>query len=274
MTREEIRACQVEILERVASFCREHDLTWYLWAGSLLGAVRHQGFIPWDDDIDLAMPRPDFERFCREFDAAETGALRLYSRDTHPTFGYPFVRVADERTRIAENSRIAVPMGINVDVFPLDGWPRGKALTALHRGRLHLLHRLVALWTSRPRQRPGRRLKNLVIRISRPALDRIRVRSLTGRITRVAKARPYDGAEHVGVTVFRYLERVERGAYGEPQEIEFEGRSFRAGPADHDAILRRLYGDYMRVPTEAERSARYTHFHAAYRRDDTGVADE
>src|SRR5204862_1079312 len=98
MTRDETRAVQVAILDTVDAFCRERGLTYYFWAGTLLGAVRHGGYVPWDDDIDLAMPRPEYEAFCREFAAADTGALRLLHRSTHPRYAYPFARVSDVRT--------------------------------------------------------------------------------------------------------------------------------------------------------------------------------
>jgi lipopolysaccharide cholinephosphotransferase len=265
MTHDETRAVQVGVLVGVDEFCRERGIRYFLWAGTLLGAVRHKGYIPWDDDIDLAMPRADYDRFCREFPGADTGTLRLFSRQTHPTYGYPWFKVADERTRVAESARMAVPMGVNIDVFPLDGWPRSDLATRLHRRRMRVLHRSVSVWASKPRTGGwGRRVKNVFVKLARPLLEKVPVRFLTGRITAAASAYAYETADQVGVTAFRYLERIDRSAYGAPVEIEFEGRQYVAGPADHDKILRGLYGDYMLLPTEEERAALYTHFHAAY----------
>jgi lipopolysaccharide cholinephosphotransferase len=271
MTRDETRAVQTGILREVDAFCSERGIVYFLWAGTLLGAVRHRGFIPWDDDIDLAMPRPDFDRFCREFADAGTGSLRLFVRETHPTYGSPWAKVSDESTRVAESARMAVPMGLNIDIFPMDGWPRTQLRTRLHRTRMRALHRSVSVWASKPRQGGrGRRVKNVFVRAFRPLLDLVPVRFLTGQVTRGARAHDYATAEHVGVTAFRYLERVERWAYGAPVDIEFEGHVLRAGPQDHDRILRGLYGDYMKLPTEAERAALYTHFSAAYWMDPQG----
>lgn len=274
LTRDETRAVQVAILAQVDAFCHERGIAYYLWAGTLLGAVRHGGYIPWDDDIDIAMPRPGYERFCREFSAADTGPYQLFSRDSHPAYAYPFARVSDVRTRLVEGSRAAVATGLNIDVFPMDGWPVRWLTIRLHRLRMQALHRFVAIWTSRLRPADAwqRRMKNVAIRIKRPLVDRIPIRWLTGMITAAARTNSYDAGHEVGVTVFRYLEKVDRRAYGEPVDIQFEGRHFRAGPNDHDAILRGLYGDYLTLPTEAEQASRYKHFAAAYRLPDRSSA--
>lgn len=258
MTPDEVRRTQVAILAWVDRFCRERDIRYYLWAGTLLGAVRHSGFIPWDDDIDLAMPRPDYERFCSEFRGDDH--LTLYTTETDPHYGYPFARVADTRTRIVEASRIAIPMGVNVDVFPLDGWPDNRWLTLLHRARLTLNHGLVAAWTRRPG--PRRFSRAVVLGAVGVLVKRLPVRYLTRRITRVATRCPVDGSTFIGVTTFRYMERVPSASYGSPSAVQFEGSSY-PGPHDWDLVLRNLYGEYMTMPPEAERPGP-RHAHEAF----------
>lgn len=271
LTQDETRAVQLGILDHVDAFCQARGLTYYLWAGTLLGAVRHGGYIPWDDDIDIAMPRATYEVFCVEFATTPTGPFRLFCHDTHPTYAYPFARVSDVRTRLVEGSRAAVATGLNIDVFPLDGWPASPLAARLHGARMRAIHRFVGVWTSRPRAGGGvRRLKNVAVRLKRPVIDRIPIRVLTGRITAWASAHHYDDGRDVGVTVFRYLEKVDRTAYGEPVDIEFEGRRYQAGPRDHDRILCNLYGDWRVLPSEAEQASRYRHFGAAYWVSDGG----
>src|SRR4051794_23693513 len=157
MTPAELRSVQLELLGVVDELCEQHGLRYFLWAGTLLGAVRHGGVIPWDDDIDLAMPRSDYERLCAELPDVMGDSVDLYTQDGHPDYEYPFARVADNRTLIVEGSRISVPMGAFIDIFPMDGWPRGGLMSRLHRLVIAWLHLLVAVWGARPRR--GRELK-------------------------------------------------------------------------------------------------------------------
>lgn len=145
MTNDDIRDTQLRILASVANFCEERSITFYLFAGTLLGAVRHEGYIPWDDDIDIMMPRRDFERFCGEFIAfvGGSGSLSLYAPETVADFPFPYIKVGDNRTLLVEASDTAVHMGVNVDVFPLDGWPTQAHKHRIHRLKIRLLCRLL-----------------------------------------------------------------------------------------------------------------------------------
>lgn len=260
MTDQEVRVVQLEILKAVDAFCAARHLRWFLWAGTLIGAVRHHGFIPWDDDIDLTMPRGDYERFCREFSSSDTSPLRLFTDSTHQTYGYPFARVADTRTLIDERFRISVPMGVNVEIFPLDGWPRGRSRAAVHATRLRLARGLVNIWENPPH--PGRvPWKRALMVALRHPVRRVPIRVLTGMVSRIARSYPYEASEEVGVLVWGRAERVERSAYGEGQLLAFEGESYPA-PSNPDRVLGWHYGDYMQIPPADQRLPN-PHFEAA-----------
>ena len=95
---EEIKTIQKSILRRVHDFCSEHQLRYYLTYGTLLGAIRHKGYIPWDDDIDLMMPRPDYLKFIELFEASDHGSFEVVSIQNKPKYFGNFAKIIDTRT--------------------------------------------------------------------------------------------------------------------------------------------------------------------------------
>ena len=114
----EIQKKAYEILCDIDDFCKENDIKYYLSGGTCLGAVRHKGFIPWDDDIDIMMPRPDYNRFLREYVSKNYIALK-------PNQGhFFFAKVYDPKTEMIESGvdyKKIKPIGVSIDIFPLDG---------------------------------------------------------------------------------------------------------------------------------------------------------
>ena len=112
----------IQILSVFDSYCKKHNLRYFIGYGALLGAVRHKGFIPWDDDVDIVIPRPDFERFCKEFRSSE--GYTLYAPEDGKSY-LTFARVCDNlRTNVITKSPWCnEPTGIWIDIFPLDGMP-------------------------------------------------------------------------------------------------------------------------------------------------------
>ena len=118
-----LQARLVPMLECIDKVCREHHLRYYLWAGTMLGAVRHKGFIPWDDDMDICMPRPDYDLLlahCHEWMPAPFEVVGPHNRSDYP---YPFAKVEDSSTTVLERPDFNFPEGIYVDIFPIDGIP-------------------------------------------------------------------------------------------------------------------------------------------------------
>lgn len=116
---EEIKKIQLDLMKAVHIFCQENKLTYYLWGGSLLGAIRHNGYIPWDDDIDIAMPRKDYEYFCSNFNI-DTYKVVSCGRDDE--YFLPYAKAYDSRTLKEEVVcyRGKKRYGIDVDIFPID----------------------------------------------------------------------------------------------------------------------------------------------------------
>ena len=122
MTLQEIQNVSLNILKDVHAFCESHDIKYSLAYGTLIGAIRHKGFVPWDDDVDIVIPRPDFERFCQNYRSSK--GYVLYPADATDNF-MPFARVCDdEHTMVVTNHPWNTKnTGIWIDIFPLDGLP-------------------------------------------------------------------------------------------------------------------------------------------------------
>lgn len=122
---EEIKKIQLEILKYVDQFCSQNNIKYALGYGTLIGAVRHKGFIPWDDDIDIIMRRNDYNRFIELF-SKETGRYKVWSHNLQTDYPIPYAKVTDEKTLKLEGTNYYVERGVDIDVFPLDDLPNDE----------------------------------------------------------------------------------------------------------------------------------------------------
>ena len=113
----------LEILHTVAQICEERNLRYYLVYGTLIGAVRHHGFIPWDDDVDIMMPRPDYDKLLEylEDHIGEYPHLQVFNRKTCPDYPYMITRISDDRYEIRMENEKPFGMGVFIDIYPYDG---------------------------------------------------------------------------------------------------------------------------------------------------------
>lgn len=123
----EIQQVELGVLRHLDQVCRENGLHFFLSNGTLLGAVKYEGFIPWDDDIDVFMPRCDYDRLMR-LSGADSGPYRLLSQERTPGWRLPFAKLCDLSTCKQETcADFGADIGLDVDIFPLDAWSGGAA---------------------------------------------------------------------------------------------------------------------------------------------------
>jgi lipopolysaccharide cholinephosphotransferase len=248
----EVRSIQLHLLEVFDRFCAAHDLRYYLAYGTLLGAARHGGYIPWDDDIDVMLPRADYERFARAFAAAPPAdTLRLGCAEQDPGWPYRAAKLWDARTVHFSDVANNVDLGVFIDLFPVDAVPDGTLGSWWYIRRTSFLRRLHAASFTSARAT----WKTAVPRAacSPPRLSR--------RLNRIARGPAQRRTERAGVTVVTAHWDVPVAYFGTGQHLRFEGVD-RPVPVRWAEILQRLYGDWRTPPPEDQRVS--PHRWAAY----------
>ena len=240
-----------EILGWYHEFCVSHELRYYCIGGTALGAVRHNGFIPWDDDIDVGMPRVDYEKF-KVLSAKEINGKGKYfvefpseKRD----FGYTYGKFYDTETTLIENSRFKTKRGIYLDVFPLDGIGDSKEEAVKNFKKIDKWNNLFNTRVCGIRK--GRKwYKNLSIILSRAIPNFvINQQKLMKKIDNMSKERGFDACKYVANISGNWHEKEihERKVLGEPTLCRFENIEIFI-PEKADEYLTGLYGDWKKLP--------------------------
>ena len=231
-----LQEAELHILVDFDRFCREHELHYYLIGGALLGAARYQGFIPWDDDIDVAMSREDYEKLKEVWKAHSLPGYFLQHAGTEPNFARGIMKVRKNGTSIIENTTKHVPMntGIYIDIFPID-YAEAEDFKKLDR-RAKKIRRCMSLRSIKTGYLNGRH--SLA-----KALIRYGTFFLSVRAIAVLFFHNYDWTRQFH----------EIATFGSGSICRFEGYEFTA-PADMSGFLTRVFGeDYMKEPETSKR---------------------
>lgn len=249
------------MLEWYHDFCVKNNLTYYVAYGTLLGAVRHSGFIPWDDDVDVLMPRPDYEKF---LEIMKNNPDNIYyaerSGKENEEYYYSYAKVYDTTTTLIERNRRNVKRGVYIDVFPLDGIPSDMKPAKRHFRRVNFHKKLIYARNIAIKKENGI-VKNVVALISRIIpMAWLKNSKIVSKIESEAMKYKYCESEYVGCmhSGDGLKEHILKSVYGEPSIYKFEGIDVYA-PHDADAYLRQFFGDYMQLPPESERVSHHSH---------------
>ncbi len=254
LTLEEIHSYELDMLQAFADVCEELDLPYFLAGGTLLGAIRHKGFIPWDDDIDVMMLRPDYDRFIQNAElVASKGPYKLAAYELG-NLNYPFAKIYDKRTRIDKlYDNDATERNLWIDIFPIDGLPDDDRIVNQIYKKCFTARKILRLQSARPGQGKTalkRIVKPVLIMLSKP-IGRKRILRYIDTLCRTYSP---DECNFVGGISNGYgpQEKMPKKEFMDRVEVQFEDRTVYA-PGCWDYYLSQLYGDYMKLPPEDQR---------------------
>lgn len=247
--RKKLQSIQLNILIEYIRICEKHQLTYYLLGGSCIGAVRHKGFIPWDDDIDVGMPRPDYEKFLEIAQSELPEHYFLQTGETDPEYPSGFAKIRNSNTTFIEHSvsHLKINHGVYFDIFPLDG---------LCTSRIFKLKRRLYLQSIYKCYNNGYKPKGIDKLLSVLSLFVVPdYRKASRKLDKLYASYKYEdhsmSASYYGAWGIK--ERFPRDkCFGSGSPGSFEGLSVML-PEDPDCYCKQLYGDYMKLPPEEKR---------------------
>lgn len=268
LTFHEAQVGAFEILKFIDRICKENKLTYFLMFGSLIGAIRDKGIIPWDDDIDIMMPRTDYDKLvklCKEKNE-EIYPFKLYENSIESEYPHPIARMSDQRYKIEFDNEKDYGIGLFVDIYPLDGIGNNmkKARKYAHRSYRNAS---LCFLTSRKKFGVDNTTSKLRMIIKFPAYLWANMMGNAHYITKSDKlCRKYSYLESKYVACIaqpwrekiRENKNIYKKEWFEPIEAEFEGESFYI-PREYDRILKMGYGDYMTPLPENQRQQHHTY---------------
>lgn len=265
----EIQEVSLDILYKVAELCEKLNLRYYLIYGTLIGAIRHHGFIPWDDDVDIMMPRPDYDKLLDYLASNKLPDLTVFNDQTQKDYPYMITRISNDRYLIESDNEESVGMGVFIDVYPYDGLGNTKK-EALHYGLVG--DRLSSFCYQATRKHFSlanttsfiRKILKLPLFIVSKIIGKDffqnKINALRGKYE-------YEESEYIGCFVWLsggVKDIFRREWFDEYEMCDFEGNSFRI-PKRYDEVLRHTYGDYMQLPPQNERVGH--HYYKAFKKE-------
>lgn len=252
---EETKTIELNILKDIHSFCTRNNITYFLTFGTLIGAIRHNGFIPWDDDIDIFIPRGDYEKFIQLYRSEKYVCYALENNGFYP---FSYAKVIDKSTIKKEPVHISkkISLGIDVDVFPLNPYYEEGYDKKINK-KWHFYRRLWHISISRFRK--NNLLKTIccfpAIIILRP-FCRVFAKKISNlTLFKITNQKP------IGfITAFCTSEKIrvynpdwfEKAILHKFQDFDF------FIPSGYDELLRSIYGDYMMLPPQEKRISHHT----------------
>lgn len=256
-----LQLIELNILKHFAKICEENNLRYFLIGGTMLGAVRHEGFIPWDDDVDIGMPRRDYEKFLSIVQEKLPEHFRLLNYKTTDSYLRYFSRLVDKRVKVHNVSNInKLVEEAWIDIFPLDGMPNNAVMRKIHfciTSFVRVMYHFSCFEDMVNLNRPGRPFyQRIIIKIGEKTRfgRRMDTKKLLKKIENKLIKYSFDGSKFMvnffGAYVFK--EVVDKKLLGEGKKYKFED-IYLNGPVKYDPYLAQFYGDYRKPPSDPDK---------------------
>ena len=247
---EDYKKLLVDMMDSIDSFCKNTGIRYYMLGGTMLGAVRHEGFIPWDDDIDIGMLRSDYDKFCREYKDRNYQVISILNNDK---YYLPAAKVIDTRTCLRENINQAIDIGAYIDIFPLD-YVEQNSKGGFDYFQKRKIRRNIESLKKICISKNRKLWKNITI-IFAHLLCWKSVHSIAVNDEKRAKQMSFDKktkwiANYHGA--WKEKEIMPSEIFDEVEEYKFCGRYYK-GVKNYDEYLTRMYGKYMELPPVEKR---------------------
>ena len=251
MTINELRIVQLDILDTISDFCREKEIKWWIEFGTLLGAVRHNGYIPWDDDIDIGMLRNDYEVLLSSFNEwsviNKESRFELLAPELSKGSCYTFGKIVDNRTELYEGIDTCIKIGVYIDVFVYDNAPKDRSEYSKMLKRRDLLGKLRTIKLLGRTRVSFHTVKLLCAKF---LLLPVPIQWITSQIVKNAKKYKDSETGKIADFLWPYLGfrvYLDKDFFEDQVLLSFEGKEYPA-PARYDEWLSYNYGDYMIIP--------------------------
>ena len=250
-TLKELHSVEIELLDEFVRICDKYKLTYYLSGGTLLGAVRHNGFIPWDDDIDVSMFRKDYDKFIEIAQKELDSKYYLDAFETNKDYYLPFAKIKKNKTIFdeEESTNVIHHKGIYIDIFPLDNIKNNHKLGKI---RALFVRSIVEVMFYKLKIRSLNKVKHPALVLILSLLSK---KSLMKWQKHLLTKNKNDESLYVCALAGSYAyekELILREKFYPPKKVVFEGKEYN-GMNDNDSYLSQVYGDYMKLPPKEKR---------------------